>query len=102
MNIHAPHLNLARKWRSRTFDQIVGQELSVRVLKNSLYLNQLFPVYLFSGQRGCGKTSLARIFASALNCNRLSDFQKNPRGLSLPCNECLLRTQQQSLWTLNL
>ncbi len=88
MNIHAPHLNLARKWRSRTFDQIVGQELSVRVLKNSLYLSQLFPVYLFSGQRGCGKTSLARIFAAAINCDRLVEFQKNPRGLSIPCNTC--------------
>ena len=56
-------LNLARKWRSKNFDQIIGQELSVKMLRNSLYLDQLFPVYLFSGQRGCGKTSTARIFA---------------------------------------
>ncbi|MCF7899911.1 DNA polymerase III subunit gamma/tau [Candidatus Babeliales bacterium] len=83
-----PQLNLARKLRSKQFDQIIGQELSVRMLKNSLYLNQFFPVYLFSGQRGCGKTTTARVFASALNCEKLSEFQKNPRLVSVPCLEC--------------
>lgn len=82
------NINLARKWRSRNFDQLVGQSLSVRILKNSLYLNQFFPVYLFSGQRGCGKTSTARIFASALNCFALEEFQKNPKDHSLPCLTC--------------
>lgn len=83
-----PQLNLARKLRSKQFDQIIGQELSVRMLKNSLYLNQFFPVYLFSGQRGCGKTTTARVFASALNCEKLPEFQKNPRLVSVPCLEC--------------
>ena len=83
-----PQLNLARKWRSRTFDELVGQELSVRVLKNSLYLNQFFPVYLFSGQRGCGKTSTARIFAAALNCEVLQEFQNNPKKQMMPCLSC--------------
>lgn len=82
------NLNLARKWRSKNFDQMVGQELSVRILKNSLYLNQLFPVYLFAGQRGCGKTSAARIFAAAVNCAALPDFQKNPKQYSVPCATC--------------
>ncbi|EKD23323.1 MAG: hypothetical protein ACD_82C00128G0001 [uncultured bacterium] len=82
------NLNLARKWRSKSFDQIIGQELSVRILKNSLYLNQFFPVYLFSGQRGCGKTSTARIFAAAVNCVNLPEFQKNPKNCVLPCLEC--------------
>jgi len=82
------NLNLTRKWRSKNFDQIVGQELSVRMLKNSLYLNQFFPVYLFSGQRGCGKTSTARVFASAINCVNLPEFQKNPKSCKLPCLEC--------------
>lgn len=82
------NLNLARKWRSRNFDQIVGQDLSVRMLKNSLYLNQFFPVYLFAGQRGSGKTSMARIFASAINCSSLNDFQKNPKTTPLPCLTC--------------
>lgn len=81
-------LNLARKWRSKQFEQVVGQELSVRMLKNSLYLNQFFPVYLFSGQRGCGKTTTARVFAAALNCEQLPDFQNNPKAIVVPCLKC--------------
>lgn len=82
-----PTLNLARKWRSAQFKEIIGQDLVVRILQNSLFKNQFFPVYLFSGQRGCGKTSTARVFASALNCQKLVDFQKNPQ-LSVPCLTC--------------
>ena len=82
------NLNLARKWRSRNFDQIVGQELSVRMLKNSLYLDHYFPVYLFSGQRGCGKTTTARVFAAAVNCERLADFQRQPKVSAVPCLTC--------------
>lgn len=81
-------LNLARKWRSKQFDQVVGQELSVRMLQNSLYLNQIFPVYLFSGQRGCGKTTTARIFAAALNCEELPAFRKDPKSHKIPCLNC--------------
>lgn len=84
-----PDLNLARKWRSKNFDQIIGQDLCVRILKNSLYLNSFFPVYLFSGQRGCGKTSTARIFAAAINCEELDTFQKNAKSLSIPCLKCI-------------
>ena len=82
------NLNLARKWRSRAFDQIVGQDLPIRMLKNSLYLESFFPVYLFSGTRGCGKTTMARVFASAINCQSLPDFQKNPKSSSVPCLTC--------------
>ncbi len=82
-----PTLNLARKWRSAQFKEIIGQDLVVRILQNSLFKNQFFPVYLFSGQRGCGKTSTARVFASALNCQKLFDFQKNPQ-LNVPCLTC--------------
>lgn len=81
-------LNLARKWRSKNFDEIVGQELPVKMLKNSLYLNHFFPVYLFSGQKGCGKTSTARVFAKAINCSQLEFFQKDPRNIVLPCLAC--------------
>lgn len=84
----ATQLNLARKWRSKQFDQVIGQELSVRMLQNSLYLDQIFPVYLFSGQRGCGKTTTARIFAAALNCAQLADFRKDPRTHKIPCLMC--------------
>lgn len=81
-------LNLARKWRSKQFEEIVGQDLSVRMLKNSLYLQQYFPVYLFSGQRGCGKTTTARVFAASLNCEKLSDFQVDPKSNIIPCLSC--------------
>lgn len=81
-------LNLARKWRSQNFDQVVGQQLSVRMLKNSLYLGHYFPVYLFSGQRGCGKTSTARIFAAAINCEKLEMFKSNPHDHVIPCQIC--------------
>lgn len=82
------NLNLTRKWRSKQFDQVVGQDLSVKILKNSLYKGYLFPVYLFSGQHGCGKTSVARIFASAINCELLSTFQKDPQSTKIPCLIC--------------
>jgi DNA polymerase-3 subunit gamma/tau len=81
-------LNLARKWRSKSFDRIVGQDLLIRMLKNSLFLGQYFPVYLFAGQRGCGKTTTARVFAAAVNCERLADFRKQPKEFSIPCLEC--------------
>ena len=82
-------LNLARKWRSKDFDTIIGQELSVRMLKNSLYLGQYFPVYLLSGQRGCGKTTTARVFAAAINCEKLTAFQQSPKQQIIPCGQCL-------------
>jgi len=82
------NLNLARKWRSKNFDQIVGQDLSVKMLRNSLYLEHYFPVYLFSGQRGCGKTTTARVFAAAVNCERLHEFRKQPKACCVPCLEC--------------
>lgn len=80
-------LNLARKWRSAQFSEIIGQDLVVRILQNSLFKNQFFPVYLLSGQRGCGKTSTARVFAAAVNCTHLSEFQKNPK-IAIPCLNC--------------
>ena len=88
MNQKTVQLNLARKWRSKQFDAVIGQDLPVRILQNSLYSNQFFPVYLFSGQRGCGKTSSARLFAGAINCGNLEKFQKNPREQKIPCLTC--------------
>ena len=81
------NLNLSRKWRSKNFNQLVGQELVVKILKNSLYKNQIFPVYIFAGQQGSGKTSTARIFAASINCIKLKEFQKNPK-INIPCFEC--------------
>jgi DNA polymerase-3 subunit gamma/tau len=59
---------LARKWRPRTFEDLVGQEHVLRVLINALSKNRLHHAYLFAGTRGVGKTTLARIFAKCLNC----------------------------------
>ena len=61
---------LARKWRPRDFDAIVGQEHVVRALANAFERGRLHHAYLFSGTRGVGKTTIARIFAKCLNCER--------------------------------
>ncbi len=81
-------LNLARKWRPQYFDDIVGQDIPIRILKNSLFKSKFFPVYLFAGQRGCGKTSTARVFGTAVNCSALSIFQNDPSKQALPCLTC--------------
>lgn len=81
-------MNLARKWRSKHFDELVGQPLVVRLVKNSLYRNLIFPVYLLSGTRGSGKTSVARIFAASLNCAELPAFQQDPLNKQFPCLAC--------------
>lgn len=82
------HINLARSWRCRTFDQMIGQTVSIRILKNSLYRNYFVPIYLFAGLKGSGKTTLARIFAAALNCEQLASFQQDPKKQVLPCLSC--------------
>ncbi|MBD3231890.1 DNA polymerase III subunit gamma/tau [Candidatus Dependentiae bacterium] len=81
-------LNLARKWRPKNFEQIIGQKIPVKILQNSLFLKKLFPVYLFAGQRGCGKTTTARVFGAAVNCKKLNAFQKNPTEFKIPCLKC--------------
>ncbi|MBA3954505.1 DNA polymerase III subunit gamma/tau [Candidatus Dependentiae bacterium] len=90
-------LNLARKWRSKQFNEVIGQELAVRLIKNSLYRSIFFPVYLFAGMRGCGKTTTARLFATAINCEQLPAFQENPQQIALPCLVCLSCKAMQML-----
>ena len=81
----------ASKYRPKTFDELAGQEFVVSTIKNSLKNAQIAPAYLFSGPRGCGKTSAARILARSLNC--LTALQANDQSgkkelASEPCGIC--------------
>ncbi|MEE6726878.1 DNA polymerase III subunit gamma/tau [Pediococcus acidilactici] len=71
---------LYRVWRPQKFADMVGQEVVTRTLKNALITKQTSHAYLFTGPRGTGKTSAAKIFAKAVNCHYLKDGE--------PCNEC--------------
>ncbi len=74
------YLVLARKSRPQTFDQVVGQRPIVKTLQNSLKRNRVAHAILFSGVRGVGKTTLARIMAKAINCQSKDEIR--------PCNTC--------------
>ncbi|OAG27456.1 DNA polymerase III subunit gamma/tau [Thermodesulfatator autotrophicus] len=74
------YLVLARKYRPQTFSEVVGQEHVVRTLKNALLQGRLAHAFLFSGIRGVGKTTIARILAKAINCESPSQAE--------PCNSC--------------
>jgi DNA polymerase III subunit gamma/tau len=74
------YLVIARKYRPQTFDEVVGQNHVTRTLKNAITLGRIAHAYLFSGPRGVGKTTVARLLAKALNC------QKGPTPD--PCNQC--------------
>ncbi|MEW6677352.1 MAG: DNA polymerase III subunit gamma/tau [Pseudomonadota bacterium] len=81
------HQVLARKWRPRTFEQLVGQEHVVRALSNALTQGRLHHAYLFTGTRGVGKTTLARILAKCLNC------ESGDKPTAQPCGQCAACTQ---------
>ncbi len=78
------YLVLARKWRPKSFDTLVGQEHVVRALTHALEQNRLHHAYLFTGTRGVGKTTIARILAKALNCEQ--GITPTPCGV---CSSCL-------------
>ncbi|WP_027070315.1 DNA polymerase III subunit gamma/tau [Novilysobacter defluvii] len=74
------YLVLARKWRPRRFAELVGQEHVVRALTNALDSGRIHHAFLFTGTRGVGKTTIARIFAKSLNCEQGTSAE--------PCGEC--------------
>ncbi len=74
------YMVLARKYRPETFGEVVGQETVARTLRNAIEMGRIPHACLFSGPRGIGKTTMARIFAKALDC------EKGPTPN--PCNQC--------------
>lgn len=88
---------VARRFRPQRFEDIVGQESTVQTLKNAIKLNRIAHAYLFSGPRGIGKTTIARIFAKALNCKE--GPTEKPCG---KCPNCVEIAQSSSLDVLEI
>ena len=79
---------LYRKYRPKTLDDVYGQDVIVKIIKNSILNNQISHAYLFAGPRGTGKTSIAKIFAKIINCENPIDCK--------PCGECVSCTQKNN------
>src|SRR5919197_36458 len=78
----APYQTLYRKYRSQTFSDLVGQEAASRALQGAIASDRVAHAYLFSGTRGTGKTTTARLLAKAINCTQRAS------GSAEPCNRC--------------
>ena len=81
------NITLYRKYRPQKFEEIAGQEYVTRAIKNSLRENRLSHAYLFTGPRGVGKTTLARLIAKGVNCLNAEDVTDNPCGVCDNCRE---------------
>src|SRR3981189_832531 len=79
------HIVLARKWRPKRFTEMVGQEHVLRALGNALDTGKVHHAFLFTGTRGVGKTTVARILAKSLNCE--TGVSSNPCGVGAACRE---------------
>jgi DNA polymerase-3 subunit gamma/tau len=95
---------IARKWRPQTFDEVTGQEHITQTLRNALDHDRLHHAYLFSGARGVGKTTTARLLAKALNCHKTDKPNLNPCRYDDPtsCPSCLEISESRSMDVLEI
>ena len=95
---------IARKWRPQTFEEVTGQEVITRTLRNALEYDRLHHAYLFSGARGVGKTTTARILAKALNCHKTDKPNLTPCLLTDPtaCPSCIEISESRSMDVLEI
>ena len=90
---------IARKWRPQTFEEVTGQEHITQTLRNALAHDRLHHAYLFSGARGVGKTTTARLLAKALNCHKTDKPNLNPCRTDDPtaCPSCIEISESRSM-----
>ncbi|MFN2501599.1 MAG: DNA polymerase III subunit gamma/tau [Pyrinomonadaceae bacterium] len=95
---------IARKWRPQTFEEVTGQEVIMQTLRNALEYDRLHHAYLFSGARGVGKTTTARILAKALNCHKTDKPTLTPCLLTDPraCSSCIEISESRSMDVLEI
>src|SRR6476620_8370784 len=95
---------IARKWRPQTFDEVTGQEPITQTLRNAIEFDRLHHAYLFSGARGVGKTTTARLLATALNCRKTDNPNIHPCRTDAPdqCPSCLEISESRTMDVLEI
>jgi DNA polymerase-3 subunit gamma/tau len=98
-SLHMTYQVIARKWRPQTFDEVTGQEPITRTLRNAIERQRLHHAYLFSGARGVGKTTTARLLAKALNCHKAQLPTSTPCRTDDPeaCASCREISESRSI-----